>query len=283
VPGLLPALRGERRNACIQLAAVLVPVALLLLAGGVPALGRWGFLVVFGWSLSPFQEAQRSMDTPEPFRTGAAWLFCLGPALLLSLGLHRALAPPPALTFAFTVSGSVLPGTHFTVERETGPLAHGSLVAFQRDEVRERLSILAALIAADGAGEAGPHPALQRYEGYLRTFAFFASPVVALEGELLTPEGAGLRVDGVPSTALPIAAWPRAPLAQALAGARVPADHLLVWDWVPYPQDHALHLTLIPREAVLGRITQALLQGSPPVEIAWPEDARVPRPNQEAP
>ena len=63
----------------------------------------------------------------------------------------------------------------------------------------------------------------------------------------------------------------------------LPADHLLVWDRVPYPQDHALHLTLIPREAVLGRITQALLQGSPPVEIAWPEDARVPRPNQEAP
>ncbi len=284
IPGLMPALRRERRAAGIQLAAFFVPIAVLLLGGGVDALGSSGFLVAAGWSLSPFQEARRSMDTPEPHRALVAFWLTLGPVALFTFGLAAAIGQLQPPVFFFTGNGSVLPGRRFEVERaELETLQAGELVVFERSDVEHRVTRLGALLGAGvlvAAGEVAQPPAaesvhryLDRYRRSLDSYDAFASPVVAVEGQLLQHGQAVLLVDGAPSTAVPITSWSRWPLGLDLRDNVVPPGHVAVWDWIPYPDDTTLHISLVPADLVVGRITHRVREGLSTVPLRWPEDA----------
>lgn len=266
VPGLMPARRREWRVAAVQVAAVLAPISFLLLYGGREAVATYSFLVAFGWSLSPVREAHRAMDTPEPYRSSAAWLLGLGAAALFAVGVRLLLAPIPPMTFQFTVGGSLLPSASCRVVPLSEPPRTGMLVAFDRADIEERLAWLDANLEG-GDGTAGA------YEGYLRVYPFFASPVVALPGEVLSAGRGGVRVDGVMSTAQPITSWPRETLATGLEGTTVPEGMVAVWDWIPYPTAHSLHLTLVPEDRVLGAVAGCYVGEEGWTPLRWPEDA----------
>ncbi|MFH1465729.1 MAG: hypothetical protein ABIO70_15185 [Pseudomonadota bacterium] len=278
IPGLMPALRRDRRGAAIQLGAFLLPLAVLLLLGGRQALGQYSFLVAFGWCLSPVSEARRAMDTPEPYRSSAACLLGIGPALFFGLALRFLVQPIPPMAFQFNMEGSLLPASAFhVVPLHREPLRRGMLVAFDRADVADRLAWLQA------HAEDGGHGALTTYEHHLGSYRFFASPVVALPGDLLDADGDAVRVDSSVSDAVPITSWARAPLASELHGQPVPAGMVAVWDWVPYPADHTLHLLLVPEERVLGVLTGYRDQDLNWTPLHWPADARGHRDPQEQP
>jgi hypothetical protein len=93
--------------------------------------------------------------------------------------------------------------------------------------------------------------------------------VVALEGQRLDQGEGSLLVDGLPSEAEPVLPWDRQPLAEDWEGVAVPTGQVAVWDWAARGCQRCLGLAVVPRDSLMGRISQRRDEGGF-VPVAWP-------------
>ena len=274
VPGLLPVLRREWGAAALQLGLFLGAVAaVLLLGGGLLGLASHSWVVACGWSFSPASECQRRMNVPQPFRTVTAFWLVLPPTLILALALPIALAPLVDPVFHYGMAQSLLPPGDYVVDDDAmDTLVVGELVLLDRSDVAEREQRFRQLVGGEDEpwSEDRVGQGLARYREWLAQFAVFPVVVVALEGQRLGWRAGALTVDGVPSDATPVHTWPLEPLASDLRDVDVPLEQVAVWDWVPFPEGQQLHVVLVPRERLLGRITKRGQGQDEPERVPWP-------------
>jgi len=201
--------------------------------------------------------------------TAAAVLGALSLAMVL-----RGVADP---VFSYGMEDSLLPTGRYTVDDgDLASLQPGELVLLERDDLEPRVAHMHELLAAEGVDdEALVEEALYPLRGNLQSFGVFPVVVVALEGQRLDWSDTGLRVDGEPCAVTPPQPWPRARPLITVLDRGVPPQHVAVWDWVPYPEDWVLHLLVVPRAQIMGRLTQPDGGDGEQVPVPWPPDTSV--------
>lgn len=284
IPGLAPLRRGDRQAAWWQLGVFLVPLGLALLSGGLAGLGRLSWLVACGWSFSPASECKRRMNVPEPHRTLASLWLSLPAAVAVALFLPILVQGGSDTVFRYAMGqDSLLRGGSYTVvDQAMDTLRPGELVLIERGDVEARLEVLRRWIGLDGLGgepasAAAVQASLSAYRRNLGQFVVFPVVVVALEEQRLGWGPGGLTVDGVESDAVPVHRWEQQPLAPDLVGARIPPGEVAVWDWIPWPGRESLHVVLVPRADILGRLEHQPPGAREPQLVTWPP---VPQPEE---
>jgi len=198
----------------------------------------------------------------------------LGAASLLLAALSlawfvRGLAAP---VFHYGMGDSLLPDGSYRVERGAlDTLRPGELVLLERDDPEALLAHGALLLSLRGVDDPQTLLAVQRRIRHdQETFAVFPVVVVALEEQRLSEGPDGLLVDGEPSEALPPHTWPTQPPLPTLLDAAIPERHVAVWDRLPYPDDPSLHLRVVPRHQIMGRLSQRSEDDDAFALVSWP-------------
>lgn len=274
VPGLLPALRGDRRGAALQLGLVVGAVVVALsLGGGLEGLARYGWLVACAWSFSPASECQRRMNVPQPARAMVAFWLVLPATLVVALLLPILVRGEIEPVFHYGMGQSLLPAGQYIIDDTAlETLMIGELVLLEREDSAAREARFLQLVRASEEpwSEERAQAGLRAYRQQLEQFVVFPVVVVALEGQLLRVSSDGFTVDDVPSDVLPVHTWPREPLAQDLRGAVVPPGQVAVWDWIPVPSSQSLHVNLVPRDRLVGRLTRPIDGQADREPVPWP-------------
>ena len=273
VPGLMPATRREWRVAGIEAGLFGAGLLFALAVGGVPqGLARFAWVVALCWSYAPASECQRRMNVPQPYRFMTAFWLVLGPVVVITLMLPTLVRGSPAPMFRYGMPQSLLlSGSYRVDDDDLDELQPGELVLLDRSDLeprRERFE--EQLVRAGVVSPTRRSQALARYTDALLEFEVFPVVVVAVAGQELGWVDEGLTVAGAPSMAVPVHVWPREPLDGRVVGVEVPAEHVAVWDWIPYPTGESLHVSIVHHDMLMGHLTQ-LPRGAEDWErVAWP-------------
>jgi hypothetical protein len=273
VPGLMPATRREWRVAGIEAGLFLAALLFALVVGGVPeGLARFSWLVALCWSIAPASECQRRMNVPQPFRFMTAFWLVMGPVVVITLALPALVRGSPAPLFRYSMTQSLLvSGSYRIDDDDLESLRSEELVLLDRGDHEARREAFEARMVR--AGLASPTRRSQlgaRYMDTLLEFEVFPVVIVALEGQELGWADERLTVSGVPSQAVPVHVWTREPLAAELLGSAVPAEHVAVWDWIPHPSERSLHVSIVHRDLLMGRLTQRSRGADSFEPVPWP-------------